>query len=147
MDDEKEIRAFLNKALSRLGGFHVELAESGEEALRKLEKEPFELVLTDLKMPKMDGLQLIAEIGKSKPETLTIMMTGHGTIDFALEAMKRGASNYLMNPLRLDELMTRILDEELNRLNDCTRNRSKILKENGPPKDLGGASQEVSKWA
>ena len=147
MDDKKEIRAFLNKTLSRLGGFHVELAESGEEALRKLEKEPFELVLTDLKMPKMDGLQLIAEIAKSKPETLTIMTTGHGTIDYALEAMKRGASDYLMNPLRLDELMTRILDEELNQLNDCTRNRSKILKEKEPPKDLGGASQEVSKWA
>jgi len=108
VDDEKEIRAFLNKALSRLGGFHVELAESGEEALRKLEKEPFELVLTDLKMPKMDGLQLIAEIAKSKPETLTIMMTGHGTIDSALEAMKLGASDYLTKPLNLDEMILRL---------------------------------------
>ena len=108
VDDEKEIREFLNKALSRLGGYHVELAESGEEALRKIEKDRFDLVLTDLKMPKMDGLQLIAEIAKLKPETLTMMMTGHGTIDSALEAMKHGASDYLMKPLNLDELMVRI---------------------------------------
>src|SRR3989304_2708291 len=81
VDDEKEIREFLNKALSRLCGYRVDLAESGEEALRKIEKDRFDLVLTDLKMPKMDGLQLIAEIAKSKPETLTMMMTGHGTID------------------------------------------------------------------
>ncbi len=108
VDDEKEIRGFLSKALSRMGGFHVELAESGEEALGKIEREPFDLVLTDLKMPKMDGLQLISVIAKSKPETLTMMMTGHGTIDSALEAMKRGASDYLMKPLNLDELIVRI---------------------------------------
>lgn len=108
VDDEKEIRGFLSKALSRLGGFQVELAESGEDALQKMEKDPFDLVLTDLKMPKMDGLQLISEIAKSKPETLTIMMTGHGTIDSALTAMKRGASDYLMKPLNLDELIVRI---------------------------------------
>jgi signal transduction histidine kinase len=115
VDDEKEIRGFLSKALTRMGGFQVELAESGEEALQKMEKEPFDLVLTDLKMPKMDGLQLISEIAKSKPETLTMMMTGHGTIDSALEAMKRGASDYLMKPLNLDELIVRIrkvLDEK-----------------------------------
>jgi two-component system, sensor histidine kinase and response regulator len=108
VDDEKEIRAFLSKALSRLGGFDVELAGSGEEALRKLEKEPFDLVLTDLKMPKMDGLQLIAEVARSKPETLTIMMTGHGTIDSALEAMKLGASDYITKPLNLDEMILRL---------------------------------------
>jgi signal transduction histidine kinase len=108
VDDEKEIRVFLSKALSRLGGFHVDVAESGEEALGKLEKEPFELVLTDLKMPRMDGLQLIAEIAKSKPETLTIMMTAHGTIDSALKAMKLGASDYITKPLNLDEMILRL---------------------------------------
>jgi DNA-binding NtrC family response regulator len=108
VDDEKEIRDFLYKALSRLGGFRVELAETAEDALQKIEKYPFDLVLTDLKMPKMDGLQLVTEIAKLKPEILTVMMTGHGTIDSALEAMKRGASDYLMKPLNLDELIIRI---------------------------------------
>jgi signal transduction histidine kinase/GGDEF domain-containing protein len=108
VDDEKEIRDLLNIALSRMGGFHVEVAESGQKALQKIEKDSFDLVLTDLKMPEMDGLQLIIEIANSKPDVLTMMMTGHGTIDSALEAMKRGASDYLMKPLNLDELIIRI---------------------------------------
>jgi signal transduction histidine kinase len=108
VDDEKEIRDFLYKALSRVGKFQVELASSGEEALEKVKKESFDLVLTDLKMPKMDGLQLITEIARLNPDILTMMMTGHGTIDSALEAMKRGASDYLMKPLSLDELMIRL---------------------------------------
>jgi signal transduction histidine kinase/GGDEF domain-containing protein len=114
VDDEKAIRDFLYEALTRLGGFSVELAENGEEALKKIEKENFDLVLTDMKMPKMDGLQLIAEIAKFKPETLMVLLTGHGTIDSALEAMKRGASDYLSKPINLDELMVRlrkVLDE------------------------------------
>jgi len=108
VDDEKEIRDFLFKALSRIAGFRVELAENGEEALKKIEKEIFDLVLTDLKMPDMDGLQLVAEIAKSKPEILTVLMTGHGSIDSALEAMKRGASDYLTKPLNLEEMFVRL---------------------------------------
>ena len=108
VDDEKEIRDFLFKALSQIAGFRVELAENGEEALKKIEKEFFDLVLTDLKMPDMDGLQLVAEIAKSKPEILTVLMTGHGSIDSALEAMKRGASDYLTKPLNLEEMFVRL---------------------------------------
>jgi signal transduction histidine kinase/GGDEF domain-containing protein len=115
VDDEKEIREFLSKALTRIAGFHVEMAEDGEEALRKLEQNKLDLILTDLRMPKMDGLALITQIAKTKPEILTILMTGHGTIDSALEAMKRGASDYLTKPINLDELVLRIqkvLDEK-----------------------------------
>jgi signal transduction histidine kinase len=108
VDDEKEIRDFLFKALSRIAGFRVELAENGEEALKKIEKEIFDLVLTDLQMPDMDGLQLVAEIAKSKPDILTVLMTGHGTIDSALEAMKQGASDYLTKPLHLEEMIVRL---------------------------------------
>jgi len=115
VDDEKEIREFLSKALTRIAGFHVEMAEDGEDALRKIEQDKLDLILTDLKMPKMDGLKLITEIAKTKPEILTILMTDHGTIDSALEAMKRGASDYLTKPINLDELVLRIqkvLDEK-----------------------------------
>jgi signal transduction histidine kinase len=108
VDDEQEIREFLSKALTRIAGFHVEMAEDGEEALKKIEQDKLDLILTDLKMPKMDGLKLITEIAKTKPEILTILMTGHGTIDSALEAMKRGASDYLTKPINLDELVLRI---------------------------------------
>jgi len=108
VDDEKEIREFLSKALTRIAGFHVEMAEDGEDALKKIEQDKLDLILTDLRMPKMDGLKLITEIAKTKPEILTILMTGYGTIDSALEAMKRGASDYLTKPINLDELVLRI---------------------------------------
>jgi signal transduction histidine kinase/GGDEF domain-containing protein len=108
VDDEKDIRNFLLKALTRIAGFQVDLAENGREALKKIEKEKFDLVLTDLKMPEVDGLHLITEIFRSKPEVLTVLMTGHGTIDSALEAMKHGASDYLTKPLNLDETILRL---------------------------------------
>jgi signal transduction histidine kinase len=114
VDDEKEIREMLLKALTRLTEFRVELAGDGEEALEKIAQKNFDLVLTDLKMPKKDGLQLVADIAKSKPEILTVVMTGHGTIDSALEAMKQGASDYLLKPLNLEEMVVRlqkVLDE------------------------------------
>ena len=76
VDDEKDIRELLVRVLTRIGGFRVELAENGEDALQKISKESYDLVLTDLKMPKMDGLQLVGEIARVKPETLTVLMTG-----------------------------------------------------------------------
>jgi signal transduction histidine kinase len=108
VDDEEGIQSFLFKALTRMTGFHVELANDAEEALKKIEGGKFDLVLTDLKMPKMDGIQLVAEIAKLNPDILTVLMTGHGTIDSALEAMKRGASDYLTKPLNLDETIVRL---------------------------------------
>jgi len=124
VDDEEEIRDLLFRALTQGGGFHVELAENGEEALGKIDKDHFDLILTDLAMPKMDGLQLIEEVAKSRPEVLTVLLTGHGTIDSAVEAMKRGASDYLLKPLYLEELVIRLhkVLEEKKRfisLKDC----------------------------
>ena len=104
VDDEKDIREFLSIALTRVEGFSVELAENGEEALQKIDRESFDLVLTDLKMPKMDGLQLLSEIVDSKPEILTVLMTGYGSINSALEAIRGGASDYIMKPVDIAEL-------------------------------------------
>src|SRR3990172_1955619 len=108
VDDEKDIRGLLSKALSRVGGFQVDLAENGEEGLQKIINNSYHLVLTDLKMPKVDGLQVVTEIARIKPETLTVLMTGHGSIDSVLEAMKHGASDYLTKPLNLEELVIRL---------------------------------------
>jgi DNA-binding NtrC family response regulator len=104
VDDEREIRDFLSKALTRIAGFQVELAENGEEALKKVEKGRFDLILTDLKMPMVDGLQLITEISQSNPEILTVLMTGHGTIDSAIEAMKYGAFDYILKPFPIPQM-------------------------------------------
>jgi signal transduction histidine kinase len=114
VDDEKEVRTLLFRALTQMGGFQVELAETAEEALQRIEKEDFELVLTDLRLPGMDGLQLVSEIVRTKPAIITIVLTGHATIDSALEAMKRGAGDYLKKPVDLREMIIRLrkaLDE------------------------------------
>jgi len=108
VDDEKDIRELLAVTLMGVGGYSVQLAESGEEALRKIGTEGFDLVLADLKMPKMDGLQLLSEIVSSKPEILTVLMTGYGSIRSALEAIKGGASDYLMKPVDMVELIARL---------------------------------------
>src|SRR4030042_738860 len=137
VDDEKPIRDFLFEALTQLGGFSIELAGNGEEALKKIEKENFDLVLTDMKMPKMDGLQLIAEIAKFKPETLMVLLTGHGSIDSALEAMKRGASDYLTKPINLDELMLR--------LRKVLEERQRFISLKDYAAELEKANQELKK--
>ena len=115
VDDEMEVRAFLSKALSEIGGFSVEVAVTAEEALQKIEDTVFDLVLVDFKLPAMDGLQLITEIVKSKPQVLTVLLTGHASIDSAVEAMKRGASDYLTKPVNVDEILLclrRVMEEK-----------------------------------
>lgn len=134
VDDEKDVRDFLYKALTRFAGFQVDLAENGEQALKKIEKERFDLVLTDLKMPSVDGLQLIDEISRTKPEIITVLMTGHGTIDSAIEAMKKGASDYLTKPLNLNEMLLRlkkVLEEKQRfvRLKDYAEQLEKAYQE------------------
>ncbi len=115
VDDEMEVRILLARALGEMGGFSVEEAETAEEALEKIENNVFDLVLVDFKLPAMDGLQLITEIVKSKPQILTVLLTGQATIDSAVEAMKRGASDYLTKPIELDQLLLclrRVMDEK-----------------------------------
>jgi signal transduction histidine kinase len=108
VDDEYWVRDFLSISLSQLGGFYVEVAESAAEALAKIDQSAFHLVLTDMIMPSMDGVQLVAEIAKSRPEILTVLMTGQGTVDSAVEALKHGASDYLTKPINPDELVVRL---------------------------------------
>ncbi|MFB3886005.1 MAG: response regulator [Thermodesulfobacteriota bacterium] len=108
VDDDSEVRRSLSKAIGEVAGFSVEAAETAGEALRKLQAVTFDLVLVDLRLPDMDGLQLITEIVNSKPETLTVLITGHGSSDCAVEAMKRGASDYLTKPFDLGDLIARL---------------------------------------
>jgi len=108
VDDEEQIRTFLSRALDEIGGFSVEVAETAEEALQKIQNGVFDLALVDFKLPDMDGLQLITEIVKSKPKILTILLTGYADPDSAVEAMKRGASDYLTKPVDLDEMIARL---------------------------------------
>jgi len=83
----------------------VRTAEDGTSALGELSKGHYDLVISDLKMPRMGGIALLDEIGKTAPDALTVIMTGFGTVETAIDAMKRGAYDYVLKPFKLDEVV------------------------------------------
>ncbi len=97
VDDDRQLRRTLLIMIQRLG-FEPEAAENGRVALARLENERFDLVLTDLKMPEMDGLELLAEIRRLGCPPPVIVMTAYGTIQTAIEAMRGGAFDYVLKP-------------------------------------------------
>lgn len=103
VDDEKAIRDMLADFLET-EGFAVSTAPDGTGAVNELSKAHFDLVLSDLKMPKMGGIALLDEVGKIAPDTVTVIMTGFGTVETAIDAMKRGAYDYVLKPFKMDEV-------------------------------------------
>ncbi|NGX61060.1 MAG: Transcriptional regulatory protein ZraR [Chlamydiae bacterium] len=103
VDDEPLMREFLGEALKR-SGYQVDLAENGKAALQTCKKKTFDLVITDLKMPDLTGIALLEKIKERSPSTLGLVMTAHGTIETAVEAMKKGAFHYLLKPFTPDAL-------------------------------------------
>jgi len=107
VDDEEEFLSTLAKRLTARN-FSVRKALSGEEALRELRELPdTDVVLLDVKMPGMDGIQTLREIKARHPLTEVIMLTGHATIESAVEGMKLGAFDYLMKPCDMEELSSK----------------------------------------
>jgi DNA-binding NtrC family response regulator len=102
VDDEKNTREGLARALKR--HYQVLLADSGETALRLLEHQPVDIVLSDVRMPGMDGLTLLPRLLARTPPPLVILLTAYGSVDLAVEAMKRGAYDFLTKPVNLDRL-------------------------------------------
>ena len=121
VDDEAPIRDVIRKGLSQMGGYNVEVAQNGLEAIEKIEKDVFDLVLTDLKMPEMNGLELLKTIKGIRPEVMVILMTAYGSIETAVEAMKIGANDYITKPIDLNELLIHI---------SKVQKESLLLKEN-----------------
>ena len=103
VDDEKSQREILAGFLQK-EGFSVALAESGEQALKLFEEKFYEMALIDMKMPRMDGLELLKRIKKNSPDTQVIVMTAFGTVETAVSAMKEGAFYYVNKPVDLEEL-------------------------------------------
>jgi DNA-binding NtrC family response regulator len=108
VDDEAPVRDMIRRGLSQMGGFSVEVAQNGSEALQKIEKDVYDLVLTDLKMPEMDGIQLLRTIKGTRPEVMVVLMTAYGTIETAVEAMRIGANDYITKPVDLNDLLVRV---------------------------------------
>lgn len=117
VDDEKENRELLWEALTT-EGYTVETAEDGLKALDLLKRESFHVVLSDLMMPKMDGVELLKEIKKIDPFIVGIILTGYASIETAVEAIKIGAYHYITKPFRLSEIKLIIKQAlEFQRLN------------------------------
>jgi response regulator RpfG family c-di-GMP phosphodiesterase len=104
VDDEAPIREMLAEFLE-LEGYLVGSASDGEEALRELAKAPYDVVLTDLKMPRLGGIALLEALAESVPGVLAVIMTGFGTVETAIDAMKRGAYDYILKPFKLREVL------------------------------------------
>jgi DNA-binding NtrC family response regulator len=107
VDDEIVFTQNMSKLLTSRG-YRVTSVNSGDNAIKALEKENFDVVVLDLKMPGMDGITTLKEIKKLELFTETLILTGHGSIDTALEAIKMGAYDYLTKPCEIDELVAKI---------------------------------------
>lgn len=103
VDDEKNVLSTI-QAILQEDGFDVDVANDGKPAIEAIRARHYDLVLTDLKMPEVDGLEVLAEARKSSPNTVTMMMTGYGSLTSALEAVQLGAYDYLLKPMEVPEL-------------------------------------------
>ncbi len=133
VDDEPTVLDVLKEVLTSCG-HEVSSVQSAPAALELLAREPIDLVLCDIRMPGMDGFELLRAIGKTHPGTDVVLMTGDGSLDGAVDAMAQGAADYLMKPLRPKEVQARIrsilerrrMEAELQSLRGELRSRHQI---------------------
>jgi len=107
IDDEEDILEMLSDVIQRWGYLPI-VARDGEDALQKFKEVDVDLVLSDIRMPKIDGISLLERIKKIRPQTVVILLTGYPSIESAVRAMKDGAFDYLTKPINLDELRVKI---------------------------------------
>ena len=109
IEDEAAIRRVLVKILSEESDtYQVEEAEDGLVGIEKIKKEDYDLVLCDIKMPKMDGVEVLEATKKIKPETPIVMISGHGDLDTAVNTMRLGAFDYISKPPDLNRLLNTV---------------------------------------
>ena len=132
VDDEPLIRESLYE-IFRIDGYHASMAQSGEEALEIISKQKIDIVVTDMKLPKMNGLALLEQIKKDHANIEVILITGYGTIETAVEAMKKGAYDYITKPIN-DSEINLIIQKivEKNTILEENKNLRKIIAESTP---------------
>jgi DNA-binding NtrC family response regulator len=114
VDDDALMRDYLNETLCR-GGFRVDLASAGEEAMERIRKTEYDVILSDIRMPNVGGMELLQAVRQHLPYAKVVMMTAYGTVQNAVEAMKLGAFEYVMKPFSIDEIelvVKRALDQK-----------------------------------
>lgn len=131
VDDEEIARTNLEHILQK-EGYTVDSASSGSEAIDKLEASGFDIVLTDMKMEKVSGIDVLEKTKSKSPETQVIMITGFASVDTAIDAMKRGAFYYIAKPFKLEEVRS-IIKQALDKKLFAVSTRGSILCFAGPP--------------
>lgn len=107
VDDEEEFVQTLSERLT-LRDYDVTASQSGEDALSRLKQYNFDVVILDVRMPGIGGIETLREIKSLKPLTEVILLTGYGTVETAIEGMKQGAFDFLLKPCKIEELETKI---------------------------------------
>ena len=102
-DDEEEIRESLNLILEK--DYDISFATNGEEAIEHIKKSPTDLVILDIKMPRMDGIETLKRIKQAKSDTKVIIATGYRSVETATEAVKHGASDYIVKPFESKQVL------------------------------------------
>jgi len=149
VDDEESVRFFLRRGLSK-AGYHVDEAPSGGEAIEKLGALPYDVVLTDLVMPEVSGLDVLAATQEMDASAVVILMTAHGSVDNAIDALRLGAADYLAKPFELKELLVTV-ERGLERRTIERENRklrflvSKADQEPDEPQGLAASRKEWEK--
>jgi two-component system nitrogen regulation response regulator NtrX len=150
-DDESDIRASLRRILEYEGLEMVE-ADSGPEAVRMVEEEDPDAVLLDIKMPRMDGLEVLAELRKSRPDLPVVMISGHGTIATAVEATRLGAYDFMEKPLERDRVLLvlrnalerRRLEETVREYQVSTEERYRLVGGSGALREAQEAVARIA---
>ncbi len=122
VDDEAAIRNFLVRVL-QLSGYEVTAACDGREALEKLEGAPFDVLLTDIKMDRLDGVELLRAAKERYPDLAVILLTGHATVPSAVAALRQGAHDYLLKPAKNEEILSAIASALQSRARQQRRDR------------------------
>src|SRR5262249_12352024 len=130
-DDEEGVRTFLAEALERAGHEVVQAAD-GREALKAAREEPFDVVVTDLKMPNVDGMALVRTLRTEQPDVEIVVLTAHGDVASAVEAMKLGVFDYLQKPLSGPAAVRDLIKGALER-------RAKLASPDATPKSSRAA--------
>jgi DNA-binding NtrC family response regulator len=115
VDDERSIRLTLSQTIESMG-FEMAAAMTGEEALACIAAEPFDLVLLDIRLPGLDGIEVLRQLVAEQPHLKVIIITAHGTVDNAVEALKLGAVDFVQKPFTPDEirsLVRRVIDRDV----------------------------------
>jgi len=133
VDDEEDIRDVLEISLSD-SGYKVLTAENGDEALRIFKETNPPIVLTDIKMPVMDGIELLKKIKQENPETEVIMITGHGDMDLAIDSLKNEATDFITKPINVDalEIALKKVEEKIlirRKLQEYTESLERLIRE------------------